>query len=171
VWRDDSFRRENIKKVFIICHLKDDLLRRKGEDLFAKHLRRRGVDSIESYRFYPTETDPDKGEITRRLKREGYSNILIAKLLDEKTVTIDNMPACVSPNDWNSRGWYPYYEACSGGKYTITVDTLRIETALFEAETDKLLWATQTYTELTSNPTDEDIEQWVTLVIKNMFGK
>jgi hypothetical protein len=170
-WRDESFRLESITKVFVVCNLKDDLLRRKAEDAFVRLLQRRGIDSIQSYRFYP-ETNPEKTEIAGKLKREGYSNVLIAKLLDEKTVTIDNLPACMTPNDWNRRGWYPAYnEACVGGKFIITVDTLRIETALFAADTDKLLWATQTQTELTANPTTEDIDQWVTLVIKNMFGK
>jgi hypothetical protein len=170
-WRDDSFRKESIKKVFIICHLKSDLLRRKAEDIFAKQLYLQGIDSIQSYRFYPTETDTDKGELSRRIKREGISNVLIAKLLEEKTVRVDNSPVCLTPNEWNSRGWYPFYsEACSS-PFMIDVDILKIETAIFEAETDKLLWATNTHTELTSDATEKDIKQWVNLVIKSMLAR
>ncbi len=169
-WRDDSFRQESIKKVFIICHLKDDLLRRRAEDSFVKQLQQQGIASIQSYLFYPIETDADKGETARRIKKEGFSNVLIAKLLDKKTVTIDNTPQCSTPYDWNKIGWYRYYyEACSEKPYIVDVDIFRIETAIFDTETDKLLWATQTHTELTSNPTDKDIEQWVTLVIKSML--
>jgi hypothetical protein len=170
-WRDESFRKESVRKVFIISHLKNDLLRRKAEDSFAKQLQRHGVDSLQSYKFFEEENVTDKAEVTRRIKREGCSNVLVAKLLDEKTVKVDNRQMCTTPREWGTIGWYqPYDEACNT-PYIIDVDILRIETALFDAETDRLLWATQTHTELTSNPTDKDIEDWVKLVLKSMLKK
>lgn len=169
-WRNESFRKENMGKVFIVSHLKDEVLRRKSEDAFAQKLLSHGVSSLQSYKFFEQEKDTEKTQVTRRIKQEGCSHVLVVKLLDEKTVTFDNRPACFTVDDWNARGWYPYYNDACTKPYLIELDILRMETALFEAETDKLLWATQTHTELTSKPTDKDIEEWVNLIINSMFS-
>jgi len=170
-WRDVSFNKEAIRKVFIVSHLKDELLRRKSEDAFAKLLHRKGIDSIQSYKFFENDSETGKDEVNYRISREGCSHVLVAKLLDEKNVSIDNRPACFNVSDWNANGWYRYYyDACTIPNI-VQLDILRIETALFNASNEKLVWSSQTHTELTSSPTDKDIDDWVKLVITSLLGK
>ena len=122
--------------------------------------------------MFEHEKDADKDRIKRRILQEGCSNVLVAKLLDEKTVQMDNRPmSCMTPREWSALGWYQSYADACATPYMVAIDILRIETALFEAETDKLLWSTQIHSELTSSPTDKDIEGWTRLVISTMLDR
>lgn len=168
-WRDETFRKERIRKVFIVSHLKDDLLRRKSEDVFAKQFQHHGIDSLQSYKFAENDKDTDKAEVKRRIKQEGCTHVLVARILDERRIKVDNRIMCTPASEWGSYGWYQTYNESCRIPNMIDVDVLRIETALFDAMSDRLLWATQTHSELTSSPTDKDIEEWVKLVINSMF--
>jgi len=143
-WKDDGYKREPFKKVFVLVTLQDPTLKKRLEDEFSNQLKNHGTDSVESYPFFSSHSLSDKESITSKIEELEAEAILIIRLMlvdkDDTTSSADNYVVPIWYHDW-----YPYYS--SGFKFIRTPtytdgDYLVIaETNIYETPKKRLIWA------------------------------
>ena len=145
VWRDGSYQGK-IRRVFVIGVIKTPGVKRFFEDEFVTQLKARGTDAIAGYTVLPSERESDKEYLAARIKESGADGVLITRLVDRKTVeTYVPSAAYYAPPTHYHRGWDTYYrrsyDIIYEPGYTVKDEVLVVETNLYEAATENLLWS------------------------------
>lgn len=172
-WKDPAttISANQVDKILFIALVKDESYRRVVEDKLVALSNGKG---IASYTFITGNnlTKTDKAAITQRLKADGTDLIVIMRLLDVKEES-----RYVPGSAMNGYGGMPGYGGYWGGYgyaapmyytpgyYTIDKKYL-VETNVYSAEQDKLLWSGTTST---MNPSK--IETTTTEIVEAVIEK
>jgi len=176
VWRDGSYGGK-LNKVFVIGVIKNPGIKRFFEDEFAAQLKARGTDAVAGYTVLTSDAVIDKENIAAALKAAGADGVLISRLVDKKTVetyvpptTHAMSPRYVPPSHYYG-GWHHYYarsyDAIYQPGYTVKDEVLVVETNLYEASSEKLVWSaiSETFQEGSSNTL---IRSFIKVMIENL---
>ena len=145
VWRDASYQGK-LNNVFVIGVIKTPGVKRFFEDEFVAQLKARGTDAIASYTVLPSDTDIDQEELSAKIKELGADGVLITRLVDRKTVEtyVPGTAQYVPPTSYYG-GWHSHYrrsyDVIYERGYTVQDEVLVVETNLYEASTEKLVWS------------------------------
>jgi len=172
VWKDENYRIGNIKKVLIIVLSEKPAVRRFFEDEFKSQMTLFSMDAVSSYTVIPDEKLSDKEFLAAQTKDLRVDAVLITRLVDKKTIQSYVPPETtyVGPSGY-SAGWptynYNYSQPITRPGYTVENEMLSLETNLYEARTDKLIWSalSDTYTE---GGKDEYIKSFTSVIIKRL---
>ena len=154
VWKDPSYH-SRPAKVMVIGVAKNPLNRRLFEDEFVVQLKARGTEAIASYTVLSDQQQDDQKAVASKVRELGADSVLISRLVSKKTVRF-YVPGTVyyPPPYYNT--WPDYYGY--GHRYLYTPGYVAedeyaiIETNLYEAGNDRLVWAATAETGL--NDTD-----------------
>ncbi len=141
VWKEPSYR-EHPRKIMIIGMIPAPKGKKIFEDEMVRSLRKRGTDAIVSYSLVP-EQAPDRAAVEKVMSEQGADAVLIARLVDKKSVA-SFVPS--SPAPGSAYGGRGYYGAQWYGNYSHNPGTIRedefavIQTNLYDLKTDKLVW-------------------------------
>ena len=171
VWRDTSYQGK-LNNVFVIGVIKTPGVKRFFEDEFVAQLKARGTDAIASYTVLPSDRDIDQEELSAKIKELGADGVLITRLVDRKTVET-YVPAAshYAPPSHYYNGWHNYYARSYGGiyerGYTVKDEVIVVETNLYEASAEKLVWSaiSETFRE---GSDDKLISSFIRLMIENL---
>jgi hypothetical protein len=176
VWRDGSYG-EKLNKVFVIGVIKNPGVKRFFEDEFAAQLKARGTDAVAGYTVLQSDAEIDKENLAAALKETGADSVLITRLVDKKTVetyvpptTYASAPRYVPPTHYYGC-WHHYYarsyDAMYTPGYTVKDEVLVVETNLYEASSEKLVWSaiSETFREGSSNTL---IKSFIKVMIENL---
>ncbi len=171
VWVDRTYQGK-LNKVFVIGVIKKPGIKRFFEDEFAAQLKAGGTDSIASYTVLPSDTEIDKKDLAATLKEVGADGVLISRMVDRKTVET-YVPAAThyAPPSHYYGGWHNYYarsyHTIYEPGYMVTGEVLVVETNLYEASSEKLVWSaiSETFKEGSSNTL---IRSFIKVMIKNL---
>ncbi|NWF75428.1 MAG: hypothetical protein HXY53_02465 [Nitrospirae bacterium] len=166
VWRDPAYQGEQIRKVLVIGVSDKPAIKRLFEDEFVRQLQAKGVEGISSYTILPSEGPQDKDIIQAKVKELNIDGIIITRLIDKKRVETYYPPERISspppplpppyPSDDNTTDyyyyppvyyydWYRYYHDCydciSTPGYKVEDEIVVLETNLYNAKNDKLIWS------------------------------
>ena len=141
VWKDPSYHARPAK-VMVIGVAKNPLNRRLFEDEFVVQLKARGTEAIASYTVLSDQLQDDQQAVALKVRELGADSVLISRLVSKKTVRV-YVPGTVYylPPLYNT--WPDYY----GYRYLYTPDYVAedeyaiIETNLYQAGSDRLVWA------------------------------
>jgi len=148
VWRDDGYQ-THPKKMMIIGELKNPGNRRLFEDEMVKQLKALGNDAVVSYAAIPERTGVDRDTITAKMNELGADAVLIARVVDKKTVST-YVPGTVRPGyPGYGGGWHGYYTYSQS--YTVQDEFAVLQTNLYDLKTDKLIWTAVSETWITEN--------------------
>lgn len=150
VWKDPSYHSRPVK-VMVIGVAKNPLNRRLFEDEFVVQLKARGTEAIASYTVLPDQQQDDQKAVASKVRELGADSVLISRLVSKKTVRV-YVPGTVyyPPPYYNT--WPDYYGY--GHRYLYTPGYVAedeyaiIETNLYEAGNDRLVWAASAETGL-----------------------
>lgn len=159
-WRNPEFlpaeSAGNIQTIFVTAMTDRPHVREKVEHDLADALSGAGYKTIEAMNVLPpkftTDKDPDKKKLLEQIRETGAQAILTVALIDEKTETRYNSDYSYAPvprfgfygTFWGYyNNWYPTLNA--PGYYTQD-KVYFIETNLYDAKTEKLLWSAQSRT-------------------------
>lgn len=153
VWKEPSFR-DHPRKIMIIGMIPAPKGKKIFEDEMVRSLRQRGTDAIVSYSLLPEQNAPDRAAVEKVMREQGADAVLIARLVDKKTVAsyVPTSPAPGTP--YGGRGyygaqWYGYYSHNPG---TIREDEFAvIQTNLYDLKTEKLVWTAASETWLATD--------------------
>jgi hypothetical protein len=179
VWKDDVYQ-GHPKNVLVIAVAGNVTVRREIESGFAKRLKERGAVATESFRILPEGTaltgDAGRDAIVAIIKERGIDAVLFTRVTGRRS-NVRDIPGMTITTGF---GYYPY-----GGGYSAVIASsgptapttqgysheskfLDIETHLFDATAEKLIWAAQTETRL-SGPPQEEIKPYVEMVTQKLF--
>jgi hypothetical protein len=135
----------------VIGVAKKPLNKRIFEDEFVRQLKARGANAVASYTVMPDEKQGDHAAIAAKMKEQGADAVLISRLASKKTVHT-YVPGSVTypPSYYGTwRDYYGYgYQAMYTPGYTAEDEYALMETNLYDAGNDKLIWSASSETEL-----------------------
>src|SRR5215831_471993 len=145
-WRDPNttVNTDKLKKVYVMCLVKDETTRRVAEDELAK--LRPGV-YIPTYNIFPMDmmkNNTDK--VNETISKSGYNGIVIMRLVSREQAT-SYVPGS-APVYYG--GWYGYYGYAApyyyDPGYYRTDEYYKVETTVYSINPDKLIWTGMTET-------------------------
>lgn len=161
VWKDPAYQGQ-IRKVLVMGVSERPAIKRLYEDEFVKAFRIKGIEAVPGYAVLPSEGLPDKDTIRTKVNELHIDAILITRMVDKKTVDTYYPPERISPAPpphpyspaYHQHGhvppgyyhdWYGYYYDCydciTKPGYQVQDEIVVLETNLYEAKTDKLIWS------------------------------
>ncbi|HYR05399.1 MAG TPA: hypothetical protein VEP71_01810 [Gallionella sp.] len=171
VWRDPSYQ-AHPARIMVIGVAKNPLNRRLFEDEFVRQLKAHGVDAIASYTVLPDKLQDDQAAIGVKVKELGADTILITRMVSKKIVQTYVPGTVYYPPDyygtWPDYYGYGYRYMYSPG-YISEDEYAVIETNLYEALHDKLVWAASSET-MMDDSKQKLIKFYIGIMVNNMAG-
>ena len=152
--------------------------RRMFESEFAKRFKYRGINAVESFTDIEIETLRDQNSqdaILAKIQKIGSDAVLIARVVDRRTKEniIHGMRITSRFGLWGTSTGasyaFPRPSAPTMQAYSHKETFSWLETNLFDARSEKLLWTIRTETRL-SGPPPEEIKPYFALVAKKLFN-
>jgi len=148
VWKDPSYVGHQ-QRIMVIAVTKEPITRRIIEDEFVLQLKVRGRDAIASYATLPDVRQDDQEAIAKMVAQLGADTLLISRLVSKRSVQV-YYPASVSHRPHYYGKWPDYYrhgyESINTPGYTTKYEYALMETNLYDASNDNLIWAVTTET-------------------------
>jgi len=146
-WIDPEFKGGAFQKILVLAVIKDDIHRRSYEQRFAELVPNYNAAAIAGYTLVKETKDySSKPKIIEAVKKSGADAVLVAELVSVKKKE-RQVPASYSyaPRYGYGYGYYGYssraYDTMYQPGYT-TVDTVvKLETTVFDVQTEKMVWA------------------------------
>lgn len=150
VWKDPSYR-DHPRRIMVLSVTKSPVKRRIFEDEFVRQIRAHGTDAIASYAVLPDDKGGDQAFLARTVKEQRADAVLITRLVSRKTVKVQ-VPGMVyyPPRPYGKwRDYYNFgYQAVFTPGYIAEDEYALMETNLYDARNDNLIWATTSETEM-----------------------
>lgn len=146
VWNDEANKRHP-KNILVIAAVSDPEEKRLLEQEFVRQLKARGVDAVAGFSVFAGGMLLGKGTLAEKIEDQGADAILISSVKELQAVTIHIPEASYAPLSYYGT-WYDYYSAAHiRPGYAIQGAYAALETNLYDARTDRLIWtaASQTY--------------------------
>ena len=139
VWKYDQYSGGYLDRIMIVGKPRMDAARIEYEDYMIKILKKRSVETIPSYTVIPDMKDLNRESVKQAANAAGVKAVLATKVVgvDEKEVVVSQsqkMDYVYTPNGVYMR---PYLD----GPKVVNFTKVRVETGLFELESEKLIWA------------------------------
>jgi hypothetical protein len=171
VWKDPGYQTRPAK-IMVIGVARNPINRRLFEDEFVQQLKARGTEAIASYTVLPDRQQDDHEAIAAKVKELGADAILITRLVSKKIVQtyVPATPYFPPPyyGSWPDYYGYGYHYMYTPG-YIAEDEYAVIETNLYEAKSDKLVWAASSETGI-SDSDQSLIQGYIGVMVRNMIG-
>ena len=168
-WKDPAYL-EHPNRVMVLSVTKSPLNRRVFEDEFVQQLKARGTDAIASYSVLPDSKEEDQARIANAVKEQRADAVLITRLVSKKTVKVQVPGAVYYPPRYYGK-WRDYYSYGYQAVYTpgyVTEDEYAImETNLYDARTDNLIWAATSETVVNGSGQNR-IKSYIGIMVNTM---
>jgi len=173
-WRDASFQGGQLRKPLVMAIVQKQIIRAKLEDEFVSQLRTMGVEAVQSYKFFPDQQGLDHDTIRARFPETGCDSVLVTRLVDVKKETA-YVPGSTQVTSYGGPGYYDNFGSYYANSYTVvstpgyTYDykVYTLETNLYEARDEKLVWTAVTETEEPAS-VDAALKEFAVIVTGNM---
>ena len=143
VWKDPSYQKHPLKMMVISVN-KSPLNRRVFEEELVRRIKKQGGDAIASYTVLPDAKQEDAAMIASKVAEQKADTVLITRLVSRKTVQVYVPGNLYYPpyyyDSWRNYYGYGYHALYSPG-YLTEDEYALIETNLYDAKTDNLIWA------------------------------
>jgi len=168
-WKDPSYQ-GHPRKIMVIGVAQKPLNKRVMEDEFVRQLKARGANAVASYTVMPDEKQSDHTVIDAKLKEQGADAVLISRLASKKTVhTYVQGSVTYPPSYYNN--WRDYYgygsQSVYTPGYTAEEEYALMETNLYDAGSDKLIWSAASETEIRGSDQNQ-IKSYIGVMVNAM---
>ena len=145
-WKDESLSGKKFQKLLIIGAAKQQQVRELFEDEFIRQLEAQGVKAIPSYTLIPAEKMLDKETIVSHITENRIDAVLITRLTGSKgeremeTGNTYRVPYAYynQMHEYYKKGLESTQEPSPATTHKVII----LETNIYNAETEKLAWAT-----------------------------
>ena len=171
VWKDPEYQTRPAK-IMVVGVAMNPVNRRLFEDEFVRQLKARGTDAIASYTVVSDEHQVDQDAIAKKVAERGADTVLITRLVSKKIVQVyvPGTPYYPPPyyGSWPDYYGYGYRYMYTPG-YIAEDEYAVIETNLYEAKSNKLIWAASSETGI--NDSNQNlIQTYISVMVNNMIG-
>ena len=165
-WKDKAYQ-GNPQNIVVIMVARTEHLRNMFEGRFVAELRARGNTATQSHKIVTFEQLKDKELMKSKIKSTDADTVLIARLVDSKTIktyepgAIHGVPIAYSY-------WGTYYEILYVDYgYTGDIEVAYIETNLYDVKTEKLIWSARSKTERTEGE-QQLVNTFIYIIVKKL---
>jgi hypothetical protein len=170
VWKDPSYQARPAK-VMVIGLAKKPEIRRLFEDEFVRQLKEHGTEAIASYTVLADKQQDDQAAIAAKVKELGADSVLLTRLVNKKTVQVYVPGTSYSPSPnygtWPAYYGYGYSNMYSPG-YVAEDQYMVIETNLYDAANEKLVWTAASETMMGGDSNQNLIMTYIDVLVKAM---
>jgi hypothetical protein len=175
-WRNpDAEKAGPYKKILVTAITSQETVRRPFEDAFGSALARFGAAGVSGYTLLPATGEADKDQLVKAVRDAGADAALVVRLVSKDTRSHTSVISSDSRAYWNSAGYYGsyhsgwtgYYEPISVYEYETEYDIITVEAKLFDATTEKLVWAASTET-VDPRKLQQEIAAYAKLICKRL---
>jgi len=167
-WHDETVPGGTIKKPLVLALAKKQVIRAKLEDELVQELRAGGVDAMQSYQVFPDLSEATPARIKARLAELDRDSVLVSHLIDVKKETVNVGGYTVPAHYGRFDSYYAVsYQVVRAPSHSYVSKIYAIETNLYDARNEKLVWTAATETEDPSS-VDSAISEIVKVVMKNI---
>ena len=170
-WKDPAYR-GRVGKILVVGVAKIPANKRLFEDEFVRQFKARGTDAIASYTVMPDDKQGDNDVIAATMKEQGADAVLISSLVSKKTVHTYVPGSGTHLTAYNGT-WREYYtsgyQAVYNSGYIAEDEYALMETNLYDAANEKLIWGATSETELQSSNQDA-VRSFIDVMV-NAIGK
>jgi hypothetical protein len=171
IWKDEAYA-GHPKSVLVVAVMKNETVQRMFESEFAKRLKGRGINAVESFRVLPDgvalEGDAGREAVVAAIKEQGIDAVLTTRVTGRRSQH-EEIPGMTITAGYG----YPYGGAGAWGGYAGVAYTfggpskpttqgyshetvfLDIETHLFDARAEKLIWGARSELRVTGPPQEQ----------------
>ena len=155
-WKDPAYKGGGFKKLMVIGATESSTNRRVFESEFTHALRAAGVQAVSSHIAISQDGKIDKAVLKAAVRKQGLDGVVITRLvrMDKQTVYTPGyawgVPAVGHRNSlygYYNVAWSPYAMPADVREYQSAV----LETSLWNAADEKLVWTATTETFAPSN--------------------
>lgn len=149
VWQDPAYSGKKIHKVLVVGISAQDVYRRLFEDEFSLQLKAHGVEAVQGYTLFSDAELRDRNAVAERIKNMGFDAMLVSRMVGKRTEEYVQpghtyvQPYFYQPHYYRD-GWYTYYsqsyEIINEPPYVVQYQVLTMESNLYDAVADKLIW-------------------------------
>ena len=170
VWKDAAYFGRP-QRVMVIAVSREPISRRIFEDEFVLQLKERGTDAIASYTVLSDKNQDEQESIAKMVVELGADSLLISRLVSKRSVRV-YYPATVSHRPYYYGKWPDYYmhgyETFNTPGYSTKYEYSLMETNLYDASSDSLLWAATTESGVSSF-NQPLIKPYISTILNIMF--
>ncbi len=175
-WIDETYGGGKPEKVLIIAMMSTPTVQREIESQFARRFRDRGVDATEGFRIIPDPISEQNGResVIAKIHEMKVDAVLIVRpaVSRSKEEYIPGMTLVrgIGYGGVGTTAVVASSEPMAPSTQSYSHDTkfLSMETQLYDAQTERLIWFLQTDTRL-DGPPQEGIKPYISMVIKKLF--
>lgn len=149
-WADRSYSGPPFSDLLVIGVSEDEDIRRSFENKFVNKLKATGVQAVSGASVITGHRKWEKEVIVAEAKRLGVDGVLMTHLVGVQKKEVASPSSTYNvPDDYHG-GYYQYYS--SGYDYThrsqyyTTRVKIRLETNLYDAKTEKIVWTARSRT-------------------------
>jgi len=177
-WIDEAYGGGKPANVLIIAMMGNPTVQREIESQFARRFRDRGIKATEGFRIMPVDQLParDARDVVVAKVREMKADAVLIVLPAVSRTTEANIPGMTLTRGIGYGGVGTTAVIASSAPtapttqaYSHNSEFLNMETQLYDAQTEKLIWFLQTETRL-NGPPQESIAPYVSLVARKLFS-
>jgi hypothetical protein len=160
VWKNETYQGGPLRKIFIIGVDRNQEMKRLLENEFVLQLEAKGIDAVPSYTVLPEDTILEKEMINAKISELRIDSVLITTLVD-----ITETEAYESSTFYAPTGFYGYYTQCC---YSVMSGyNVEIETRIFDAHYDTLIWSALSATVLDPAP-GKTIQSYIAAIVSEL---
>lgn len=172
VWKEQSYQGQP-SKIMVIGVAKKKINRRIFEDEFVRQLKSRGTDAVASYTVLTEEKLGNHKAVAAKMKAYATDAVLITRLVSKKTVQT-YVPGKVYHPPEKYGSWRDYYGYGADEVYTpgymVEDEFALMESNLYSAGNDKLIWAATSEAELMGSDQDQ-IKSYIQVMVNAMAAQ
>jgi hypothetical protein len=175
VWEDETYHGGRPQKVLVLCDMTVPTMKRAFENEFVKSLRYQGLQAVESFKIVPAGVPTGSGgrdAMVALIREQGFDAVLYTRTMTGRSEVRD-VPGMTIVSGFGTPYGYGGgvgVAATIGGPsqptthgYSHEQDYLTIETQLFDARTEKRLWASQSELRLSGSP-EKHVTPYVAMI-------
>ncbi len=168
-WKEPSYQGPP-RKIMVIGIAKKPVNRRVFEDEFVSQIKARGTDAFASYIVLSDKLENNHAVIAAKMKEQGADTVLITRLTSKKTV-VTYVPETISTMPTYYERWPDYYgygyETIYSPGYMAEDEYAYVETNLYGAKDDKLIWSAASQT-LIQGSDQQLIKSFIRVMVDTM---
>lgn len=168
-WKDPAYTGQP-RKVLVIGVARKPIIKRMFEDEFVRQLKERGIPAVASYTVMPDAKQGDHAIIAAKMKEQGADAVLFTRLASKKTVRT-HVPGSFTVQPAYYGNWRDYYaygsQVMYNPGYTAEDEYALMETNLYDARNDKLIWSANSETEVMGSDQNQ-IKSYIRVMVNEM---
>ncbi len=174
VWMDEKKSGKSYDDILIIGISDQDINRRLFEEQFASQLKAAGVESEVSYSILPKGTKINRDTVSAAIKGKDIDAVIVTHMVSVEEKKVFRQSMGYAPGYGYYDGLYNYYPYVNNyvnqPGYYDTAKIVHLETNLYEANSDDLVWTAQSQS-FAPESAKEVIDELVKLAIKDLKQK